>query len=91
MLLLNVQDILGYALIQNGRFEKNSKKFSIRRAVQDIMDIQQYQAISKGIELSCDFVNFPPKQSVRHQYSKFAQVPVKDQDHTIFSDEKRIK
>ena len=61
MLLLNVEDILGYAQIQNKRFVKNPKTFSIKRAVQDIIDIQIYQAVSKGIQISSDFINFPVK------------------------------
>ena len=91
MLLLNVEDILGYALIQNGRFQKNCRSFSIKRAVQDIIDIQSYQAISKGIQIVSDFINFPPKNSVKDQYRPFDNIPVKDQNHVINSDEKRIK
>ena len=40
--MLNVEDILGYAQIQNGRFQKNIKPFNIKRAVCDIMEIQEY-------------------------------------------------
>lgn len=91
LLLLNVEDILGYAQIQNGRFSKNVKPFNIKRAVNDIMDIQQYQANAKEIKLEADFYNFPPKESVIDEYRKNDVIPVRDQNHIVCSEEKRIK
>lgn len=91
MLLLNVEDILGYAQIQNNRFVKTPKPFNIWKAVQEIIDIQIYQAKSKGIRLYSDFVNFPAKLNVQNNYGPGDSVPVRDQNHTICSEEKRIK
>lgn len=61
MLLLNVEDILGYAQIQNNRFVKSPEFFNIKKAVTEIIEIQIYQAVSKGIRIDCDFIKFPPK------------------------------
>jgi nucleoside-diphosphate-sugar epimerase len=35
-----------------------SKKFNIKRAIDEIISIQQYQAVSKGIEISTEFIGF---------------------------------
>ena len=40
LLLLNVEDILGYAQLKAGKFVKNIKKFNIKRAVEEIISIQ---------------------------------------------------
>lgn len=76
--MLNVEDILGYAQIQNGRFQKNVKPFNIKRAVYDIMEIQEYQANAKSINISAEFHSFPPRESVSHEYRKNDTVPMKD-------------
>ena len=39
LLLLNVEDILGYAQLKAGKFVKNIKKFNIKRAVEEIVSI----------------------------------------------------
>ena len=39
---MNVEDILGYAQINAGKFVKTLKKFNIKKAVDDIIAIQQY-------------------------------------------------
>jgi signal transduction histidine kinase len=61
LLLLNVEDILGFAQLKAGKFQKDIKKFNIKRAVMDIISIQQYQAESKNIEIQSEFIGFPPK------------------------------
>ena len=78
MLLLNVEDILGFAQIQNGRFVKVSKKFNIKNTVKDIMTIQMYQAKSKGIELVSKFFNFAAKGSAKSKYKKNYDVAKED-------------
>ena len=40
LLLLNVEDILGYAQLKAGKFVKDIKMFSIRQAVEEIVSIQ---------------------------------------------------
>lgn len=59
LLLLNVEDILGYAQLKAGKFQKNIKPFNLRRAVEEIVSIQQYQADSKGIAIRTSFIGFP--------------------------------
>ena len=76
--MLNVEDILGYAQIQNGKFQKNVKPFNLKRAVNDIMEIQEYQANAKAIKISAEFFNFPAKESVKQDYRRNDTVPVKD-------------
>ena len=49
LLLLNVEDILGYAQLKAGKFVKNVSKFNIKRAIDEIVSIQRYQADSKNI------------------------------------------
>jgi hypothetical protein len=44
LLLLNVEDILGFAQLKAGKFAKSIKRFSIKRCVEDIISIQVYQA-----------------------------------------------
>ena len=55
------------------------------------MDIQQYQANAKEIKLQADFFSFPPKESVIDEYRKNDVIPVRDQNHIVCSEEKRIK
>jgi hypothetical protein len=42
LLLLNVEDILGYAQLKAGKFTKIIKRFNIKRAIEDIASIQMY-------------------------------------------------
>jgi hypothetical protein len=39
LLLLNVEDILGYAQLKAGKFVKNVRGFNIKRAVEEIVMI----------------------------------------------------
>ena len=40
LLLLNVEDILGFAQIKAGKFLIHEKKFNINRAINEIIQIQ---------------------------------------------------
>ena len=40
LLLLNVEDILGFAQIKAGKFSKNITLFNVKKAISDIMGIQ---------------------------------------------------
>lgn len=51
LLLLNVEDILGYAQLKAGKFQKIVKRFNIKRCIEDIVSIQMYQAEAKKISL----------------------------------------
>ena len=62
LLLLNVEDILGFAQIRAGKFNKNVKMFNIQRSIEDIMTIQMYKSESQNIKLVSDFIGFPFKE-----------------------------
>jgi hypothetical protein len=82
MLLLNVEDILGFAQLKANKFVKIYKRFSIKRAIEDIQSIQLYQAASKRITLTVELYGFPTKDG------KFAtDIPLAQQNHFIISDE----
>ena len=36
---MNVEDILGYALLKAGKFNKNIQKFNIKRTIEEIVSI----------------------------------------------------
>ena len=92
LLLLNVEDILGYAQLKAGKFIKIVKRFNVKRAIEDIASIQMYQAESKNIKLSCHFIGFPAKQQFADQYAPYTKnIPVEHQNLAIDSDEKSIK
>jgi hypothetical protein len=40
LLLLNVEDILGYAQLKAGKFRKIIKSFNVKRAIDEIISIQ---------------------------------------------------
>jgi len=42
MLLMNVEDILGFAQLKAGKFKKVEKRFNIKRAIEEIISIQSY-------------------------------------------------
>jgi len=42
--MMNVEDILGFAQFKSGKFIKNIKQFNLRKMINDVMSIQQYQA-----------------------------------------------
>lgn len=86
MLLLNVEDILGFAQLKADKFIKIIKRFNINRAIHDIISIQQYQAESKGIELKTEFYGFPSRDGRFMQDLDTAQM-----NFFVNSDEKRIK
>ena len=88
LLLLNVEDILGFAQIKAGRFVKDVKKFNIKRAIEEIVAIQQYQAETKNIVIQTEFFGFPPKNP--DMVNKKGR-PVEDPNLIIASDEKRFK
>jgi hypothetical protein len=62
LLLLNVEDILGFAQLKAGKFTKIIKRFNIKRCIEDIISIQFYQAQSKKIILKSEFIDFPMKK-----------------------------
>ena len=77
LLLMNVEDILGYAQIKANKFNKNSKQYRIKRAIDEIQMIQKYKSDSQNIKMEMKFVGFP---RIGGQF-----------DYMINSDEMRIK
>mmetsp|Transcript_12541 Transcript_12541/g.21114 ORF Transcript_12541/g.21114 Transcript_12541/m.21114 type:complete len:408 (-) Transcript_12541:644-1867(-) len=53
-----VNDMLDFARLKQDKFVKEVKTFDIREAVQEIVEIQQYQADRLGIALETEFRNF---------------------------------
>ena len=92
LLLLNVEDILGFAQLKAGKFTKIVKRFNIKRAIEEIVSIQMYQAESKQIAMETKFIGFPAKSSNQEDYKPHQRdIPVEHQNLNIESDEKRIK
>lgn len=89
LLLMNVEDILGYAQLQAGKFVKQIRQFNVKRAIQDIISIQKYQADAKQIKISTEFLGFPTKRVAlaSGSISKFSE----QNSFLINSDEKRLK
>jgi hypothetical protein len=69
---------LGFGQIRTGKFSKYLKKFNVKKSIDSIIDIQQYQADSKFISLKTNFKGFPTNTSGVA-------------DYTIYSEEKRIQ
>ena len=57
MLLFHVEDVLGIAQLKSGKFRKNVTRFNIKKAVDDIVEIQQYSADQKNINIDVRFMN----------------------------------
>jgi len=91
LLLLNVEDILGFAQLKAGKFVKILKRFNIKRAIEDIVNIQMYQAESKNISIHTKFVGFPPRNPSKSAYLSLDDVPLSECNLMIESDEKRLK
>ena len=52
-----VQDLLDFAQIKAGKFRKNITNFSIKDAIDQVIDIQSYKAEKQGIELKTEYLN----------------------------------
>lgn len=59
LLLYQVEDILGLAQIQTGKFNKVLETFSVEEAVQEIISIQQFKANSKKVSINSRLEGFP--------------------------------
>ena len=55
ILLFHVEDLLGMAQLKCGKFRKNESKFNIKKAVEDIIEIQQYSADQKNIKIDVEY------------------------------------
>lgn len=80
---MNVEDILGFAQIKAGKFTKAVKPFSVKRAIEETMTIQQYKADSLKINMESEFVGF----EVDNKVSSTGKLL----NFVITSDEMRLK
>jgi len=58
-----VESVLGFADMRSGKFAKNLKKFNIKKTIDELIEIQHYQAESKSIDILCSFKGFTSKLS----------------------------
>ena len=59
-----VQDLLDYAQINSNSFRKNFQQFNIRKAVQEVIQIQKLKADTNKIKLYSVFKNFKEKDYI---------------------------
>jgi signal transduction histidine kinase len=51
LMLYNVEDLLDYGQMESGNFRKNIELFDCKKAIQEIINVQQYKASDKRIKL----------------------------------------
>jgi two-component system sensor histidine kinase BarA len=65
LMLYNVEDLLDYGQMESGNFRKNIQQFDVKKAIQEIINVQRYKASDKNINLflqSREFVDGHPKK-----------------------------
>ena len=63
LLLFHVEDILGMAQLKTGKFRKVIGKFSVKTAIDEIMNIQKFSSEIQNIRMNVEFIDFPDKDS----------------------------
>ena len=53
-----VNDLLDFAQIQSNNFKKTLEAFNVKDAIQELIEMQTFQASSKNIKIQCFFNNF---------------------------------
>jgi len=61
LLRFHVEDILGLAQIKAGKFRKNIQKFNIKKAIEEVVEVQESSANEKGVSIEVKLDNFPNK------------------------------
>ena len=64
-MLYNVEDLLDYGQMESGNFRKNIMQFDVKKALQEILNVQKYKSSDKKINLfmqSREFVDGNPKK-----------------------------
>lgn len=56
VLLFEVEDILGIGQLKSGKFRKVITKFNLKKAVEEIMQIQQYSADLRNIKMEVEYL-----------------------------------
>ena len=54
---------------------KNIKSFSIKRTVEEIISIQEYQAKGRNVQIQAEFIWFPVKNSMKSKYKGKTNIP----------------
>ena len=78
LLLYHVEDVIGLAQIESGKFTKILEQFDVKSAVEDIMSIQKLSALQKKVKMTCQFYHFPRRLDATL-------------DYTVYSDLKRFQ
>jgi signal transduction histidine kinase len=53
-----VEDILDIGQLKSGKFRKVISKFNVKKAVEEIMQIQQYSADLRNVKMAVEYINF---------------------------------
>jgi signal transduction histidine kinase len=53
-----VNDLLDFAQLSNGKFRKVEENFNIRKTINEVIRIQEYKAMKKGVKIKTVFSNF---------------------------------
>jgi len=56
MMAFLVDDLLDFAQLNAGKFRKTVKKFELKEAMEEIIDVQKDKASMSGIQLSCEYI-----------------------------------
>lgn len=84
LLLYQVEDILGLAQIQTGKFSKILNEFNIMEAVREIISVQQFKANSKRVSLRSSFCGFEGSNyNVKTDVKRFQQVLLNLQSNAL--------
>lgn len=51
LMLYNVEDLLDYGQMESGNFRKNIQQFDVKKAIQEIINVQLYKSSDKNIDL----------------------------------------
>ena len=51
LMLYNVEDLLDYGQMESGNFRKNIQQYDVKKAIQEILNVQNYKASDKKINL----------------------------------------
>jgi signal transduction histidine kinase len=88
-----VGDLLDFAQLSNGKFRKIEEKFNIRKTILEVIRIQEYKAMKKGVKIKTIFSNFDDGMLIdENPSSSLLEIDedLGDQMYVICSDEQRI-
>ena len=83
LLLFHVEDLLGLSQIKAGKFTQIISEFSIRGAVQEVVDVQEYNANQKRVQIELEFHGLNDKAIVKTDKKRLQQVLINLQANAI--------